>query len=440
VLRQLLKSRFLRSAGTISGGAAVVQVIAFAASPVLTRLYGPEPFGVLGVLMAFVGFAATVASLHFEMAIALPKEDEKGAAVTLLSVTLAFVIAIVSIGIFSPRIFDFAGRLGFSSLVPYWWMLPICIFAVGLQQALTLWHLRRQRFADIGKNSILQSLSQNGLQIFFGILKFQSIGLLLGFVLSRIVTAVALVSRRLREDAEYFRRSVAEVRVLISEYRSFPTIGLLGAVMHVACFQLPVFILADLYGSKVTGWYVIQDRVLSVPLTILAQGVANVFYVDAAKLALSNPQGLRQSFFKVLRNLSFVGLVPTIVLLVAAPFLFELVFGTQWRAAGEYAQVMAVPTFVRFVAGPLFRCLTILKQQAWICIWDGVGLITLLMVVSAVATRNGPDSWAIYAVSAAITVTYAGLLGAATYFVIAHAKADRAREIKEVPAQAPSSA
>src|SRR5688500_14229049 len=101
---------------------------------------------------------------------------------------------------------------------------------------------------------------------------------------------------------------------------------------------------------------------------------------------------------------------------------------------------MASPTSVRFASGALFRCLTILKQQAWICIWDGIGLSTLLLLAAAVATYNGPHQWAVYGIGGAITVTYAGLLAAAAFFVIAHARSARVAMAKETVPPVPLSA
>jgi O-antigen/teichoic acid export membrane protein len=419
-----IKSRFVRNAGAISGGAAVVQVIAFSASPLLTRLYGPEPFGVLALFVGFVTFAAAAASLHYEMAIALPKEDEKGAALTILAVMLAFVTGLLSIIVFAPGSVNLVGRLGYRALVPYWWMLPLTILGTGLQQALTLWHLRRHRFGDVGQNGILQSLSQNGIQIILGLGRLQSFGLLAGLVFSRFLAGVALFSRRLKADKALFRAGTKRLREVALEYKSFPSIGLMGAILHIACFQLPAFILADLYGAEITGWYMVQDRVLSVPLAILAQGIASVFYVNAAKLAIEDPEGLKLSYFKTLGNLTLAGIIPTVLLLILGPWVFKVIFGARWETAGEYARILAIPTFLRFVAGPLFRCLTILKRQSWIFVWDGIGLLILLSGSSYLSTHNGGGEQAMVVIASAISITYAGLLTAAAIAVLNHARND----------------
>ena len=137
--RNALKSRFLRSAGTITGGAAFVQIIAFASVPVLTRLYTPESFGLLAVMLGFITFAAAAASLHYEMAIALPRRDEDGASLGILSMLLSIAFAAVSVIVFAPFGLNLLVRFSYESLLPYWWLIPVSILGTGIRQPLIYW-------------------------------------------------------------------------------------------------------------------------------------------------------------------------------------------------------------------------------------------------------------------------------------------------------------
>lgn len=420
-----LSSRFLRSAGTISGGAAIAQLIAFAASPILTRLYSPSAYGALALMLAFITMGVTMASLHYELAIALPKRDEDAASITLLAILLGTVSSAVSVFLFAPAGANLLGRWGFDEIIAFWWLLPVTLLATAIYQALQLWHLRRQRYKEVAANGVVQSVTQNGLPIALAALGFSGIGLLLGLAVSRVVAAVGFLSRAVRRDRTILVDSLKRLRALAAEYKSFPTIGLAGAVLHMACFHLPIFLLTDLYGAGIAGLYMLQDRVLGVPLAVMAQGLASVFYVNAAKLAHEDPAALKRSYFKLLRTLTLSGLAPTVILILIAPWLFKIVFGARWEIAGEYARIMAVPTLLRFVGGPLYRCLTILKKQSWILVWDGIGVI-LMLTLPLYLGGGAMGVGGIQSVAIAISVTYAGLLFSATWAVIRHAHDSRA--------------
>ena len=71
----LTRSRFVRNVLTVASGTAVAQAIAMALSPVITRLYGPEAFGQLGVFTSTVSLFAPAEALTLPIAIVLPERD-----------------------------------------------------------------------------------------------------------------------------------------------------------------------------------------------------------------------------------------------------------------------------------------------------------------------------------------------------------------------------
>ena len=97
LLKKLLKyknSRFFRSVIVVASGTAMAQLITMAFSPVITRLYGPEAFGVLGTFVAFTHILSPLAGLTYPAAIVLPKEDSEAECLVRLSRNISFFIAI----------------------------------------------------------------------------------------------------------------------------------------------------------------------------------------------------------------------------------------------------------------------------------------------------------------------------------------------------------
>lgn len=62
IKRLLPSNRFARSVSILAGGTAAGQAIVVLASPILTRLYTPEDFGLLAVYAALLGIISVVAS------------------------------------------------------------------------------------------------------------------------------------------------------------------------------------------------------------------------------------------------------------------------------------------------------------------------------------------------------------------------------------------
>ena len=55
----------MRSVAVVTSGNAGAQAITLASAPFITRLYGPEAFGVLGAYMAVVTIASPVVALAY---------------------------------------------------------------------------------------------------------------------------------------------------------------------------------------------------------------------------------------------------------------------------------------------------------------------------------------------------------------------------------------
>ena len=69
-------NQFFRDTLILVGGTISAQVIVLLASPILTRIYSPEEFGILSVYSAILAFFTIFASLRYELAIPLPEKKE----------------------------------------------------------------------------------------------------------------------------------------------------------------------------------------------------------------------------------------------------------------------------------------------------------------------------------------------------------------------------
>src|SRR5690625_3723904 len=95
MIQRLLNSRFVRNVALVATGTAGAQAITMAFSPVITRLYGPDAFGMLGTFTATLAVVTPIAALTYPIAIVLPKKDDDARAIAKLSFLLALCISVV---------------------------------------------------------------------------------------------------------------------------------------------------------------------------------------------------------------------------------------------------------------------------------------------------------------------------------------------------------
>src|SRR5690625_285441 len=94
---QLTKKPFIRNVIVLASGTAVAQVITMALSPIITRLYGPEAFGLMGTFMAIVNIIVPIAALTYPIAIVLPEKDQDAKGLIRLSLLISTILSTVSL-------------------------------------------------------------------------------------------------------------------------------------------------------------------------------------------------------------------------------------------------------------------------------------------------------------------------------------------------------
>ena len=90
-----LNSKFTKDVVTLVTGTAMAQAIPLALSPILTRLYTPDDFGVLAIYMSLAAVLTVFVSLKYDLAIIIPEKDSDAANTTVLAIVIATLISIL---------------------------------------------------------------------------------------------------------------------------------------------------------------------------------------------------------------------------------------------------------------------------------------------------------------------------------------------------------
>lgn len=123
------------------------------------------------------------------------------------------------------------------------------------------------------------------------------------------------------------------------------------------------------------GYYSLSNRMIVLPLTLIGSAIAQVFYQRSAELR-THSDNLSKSVELVFRRLVAIGLFPAVVLGIAGPELFGIVFGPNWVEAGRYAQILSPWMFVLFISSPITILFATLERQELALIVNAIILIS----------------------------------------------------------------
>lgn len=360
-LKQLLpKNKFARSVSVLAGGAAGAQVIVIAASPILTRLYTPDDFGLFAVYAAFLAILGVVASMRYQLAIPLPKCDGKALHIVVLSFLILFALTLV----LTLAVFIFGNYLvqvlNTPKLERFLWLIPIGFVLAGIYDILQYWFLRSKSFNLISKMKVLQSTCVACLQILGASLG--AIMLIGGRVMSQILTDIILL-RSARPLISRVKGTV-NLKGLVSvarEYRQFPIYSSWAGLLNASGAQVPPIFFAAMFSPAAAGGYMLAQRVINLPLSVIGTAISDVFLpssIDAHReKKLATHVG---NLILALASLMFP--IATLLFFIAPP-LFQLVFGDNWRIAGEIVRWLSPMLAIQFLINPVSRIFVTIERQ-----------------------------------------------------------------------------
>lgn len=409
-INRLKSNSFLRGVTIMAGGTMLAQLIPILLSPVLSRIYTPEDFGMLGVYISIVSALAGICSLSYEKAIPLPKEDSDS-----MNIVALGMLSVVSVSLIVLLVMQFWGYpifklLNSSAIYPYRWLIPFSLLGVGSYTVLSYWALRRKNFSNLAKTKVTQSSGQAIGQVIFGLIGIKPLGLLIGDVIGKFLGIGTLFLRTIQQDRYLFPEvNLHRIKTVAVRYKDFPLITNWANLLHLAAGVVPTLLFASLFGPQVAGWFMFGEKIVSLPTGIVGGSIAQVFLSEAAALSRKDPKRLSNMFRKTVKHLFLIGLIPTIVLLVASPWLFSVIFGAAWWEAGVYMMIRAVSILIQFTIGPIFSVINILEKQKWQLLCDALGMALVLTAIFSAYYMGWSARIAVGLYSIAISIMYLGL-------------------------------
>ncbi|PMV85466.1 MULTISPECIES: lipopolysaccharide biosynthesis protein [Pseudomonas] len=370
LIRKLIpENSFARNAITLMTGTSIAQAIPIAISPILTRLYTPEQFGVFGLYLALTSIVSVVVTGRYELAIMLPKKDSEAAQIVALSVVLSFLISsiiLLCVVFFNTEI---THLLGAPELSLWLYLLPLSTLLGGVYPSLNYWCNRKRNYKRLALSRIVQTSATSSIQL--GVAGVgPSVGLIGGQILGQGVATVVLGRIVVKEDAELLR-SVTKLRVLAvaRKYTKFPKYMVAGQLASEVSVQILLLLLGMFFGPAIAGFYSLAQRVLAAPISLVAAAIGDVYRQEAA-FTYKKTGNCKDLFLRTALKLFAFAFIPALPVFFFGPWLFALFFGEEWRAAGEMASVVSIMVFFQTVSTPLSQTVLFAGMQSTDLIWQ----------------------------------------------------------------------
>lgn len=366
--QQLPDSVFTKNVLTLITGNAIALIIPIILYPLLSRIFAPEDYALFGLYFSVFTFLEIASAGRYDLAVVMPKRDDD--AINLIAggliISLLYSLAILLLVIFLRG--WLAVKLNNPPLADWLFFLPPALLLISISKLCNNWLIRRKEFRASSFNKASQKLAETSAQMSFGLLQIGN-GLILGDVVGRLFNALVSLYQGVKAGLNRNNVSSRSIKAGLIQYIEFPKFGILPSMLNTLGGMLPVFIISSYYSVETSGSFNFSRIILSVPFALIAAGISQVLMQQVSERRHRN-ESISGELFSLAIKLAILSGLGTITLYLAAPQLFELIFGEKWRQSGEYTSVLIFSYAISFVVSPFSILLTVLGKIKQLSYWQ----------------------------------------------------------------------
>jgi len=360
---------FINNILTYLTGNVLSQFIPLIFSVIITRLYTPEEYGIYGTFFTIISLLIPISTLKYEQAIMLPKSKHDAlimfrAVVYILIIMTGFLFLLIIV--FNNQYLEFISFIFSNSelskeqlttLSKWSYILPFFLFSAALIPVISLMLNRQQNYKLDAKARVGQALVSNILQVLFGIIKIGEIGLLISGFVSQLYYIFRTGFKRFRKYILSFwkldKDFILQSKSLLKKYYQFPLISLPNSILDMARLHGVVLILTYYFGTAIVGQYLLMNRIIRMPSTLVGVALSQVSYQKISEMYSNNERDIYPFLKRNTIYLILIGIIPFGILFFFGEDLFKFVFGNQWAHAGKYAEYLSPYMYSYFIVSTL---------------------------------------------------------------------------------------
>lgn len=375
------KSEFSKNVLTLVTGTAIAQAIPIAISPILTRIYSPEDFGIFALYLSITSVISVIATARYEFAITLPEKEEDAYNLVWLSLSIVVVVSLLLLLIIILFNSEIGILLGNEEINFWLYLAPITVLFSGVYQTFNYWFNRQRMYKSLSKSRVLQTSLSSASNLGIGsLVKSGPSGLICGNIVGQGAAALYFIFNFNKiKSFDVSSINFNEMKSMGKRYINFPKYDALAAFFNISSAQITHIFFNSFFSATISGHYYLVQKIFNAPIALLAGAVQDVFKMEVVTLHIAKGN-TRKLFITTLKKLFLLSLVPFVLIFFFAEDIFVIVFGKDWAVAGNYVKIMAPVFFIRFLSFPLSYMLYVVEKQ----IYNTIGQLILVLTIISV--------------------------------------------------------
>lgn len=384
-LNFLKTSPWVKNVALLASGTAIAQAIPAAVSPILTRLYSPEDFGLMAIFLAVTYAMLPAVSGKYDIAMVTAKDQKEADSLYALALWLTVVLSCCFFLLLLFRAEEILNLLDKRNLGNWVFTVPCLLCLLGIFNTVSYVANRQKKYTLLSKFKIIKSVFAAIITIVLGWLGAGFSGLLAGYLFGTLIANIAGM-RSLKIDISllHLLSFSKEKKNIAIKYKDFPLFNASAGVLNGFQERIPFFFIAPYFADNILGYYMLMFQVAAAPLYFISFSISQVNLKKVAELVY-NEQNITRYLYKLTGVLLGIVLIPTLILVSYAPEIFEIVFGKQWIEAGKYLKILMPAFALQFIVSTLSSTMDATQHNKLGALWKVTSFISTLTVFAVIA-------------------------------------------------------
>lgn len=398
--KRILNHPFYKSFLLLSSGSLLAQFIILLSYPFVARLFTPEDFGIKALFASTFLVLTSISTGKYELAVPIPKKHNDALYLTILSILLGLLFAILlSTIVFLPTN-SLSNFLGLAKIEAYLWILPLGVFTASLYNTLVYWMVRFENYKTISQSRVVQASMKTICELCGGFLQYGPIVLILGLIIGQTGGLLAF-GRKFLADLKEKGLKLSEITKApllknMSNYDSFPKFSVFSGLLNKLNYELPIFFLAVYYSIEFTGQYSITLILIAISGVALVEPFSQIYLSELPKKRQESKQAALDYFKTSFSRVVQLSILPTIGIGFLGYYIITIALGEQWEIAGQLTWSMCLLIPANFLLAFAFHTFNVIKQQRIRLILDIFRILLILVSFYIVYQKGGTAQSIIY--------------------------------------------
>jgi len=355
-----------KNVSTLILGTLIAQFITIILTPILSRIFSPQEFGLFAIIFSLSGILSSIIGGRYEIAIVQAKNN-------LESINLSFITAIIMIictTVFIIICFFLEKNFLEISNLPYRLILliPAITLFIGFFNIMNMLNTKFENYKTIAFSKIIRSIIQGILPILLSLISLSSLNLIFGFIGGFVGAYIVLFKKKFFDIFYKNHISFKDITLLLKKYKEFPLYSAPSSLADAITLQFPLIFIYFIAGEAMNGYYFLAARMISIPASLIGLSYAQVFYRDIVAIVDNNSEML-PFLIKTSKKLTIIAIPIFIFIFFASPKMFPFIFGIEWEQSGIIARYLGCIFLIQFTVSTVSQILLLKEHLYKAAVW-----------------------------------------------------------------------